>query len=304
MRDLDGHSGAPSDVGTVRLGHDRELPIPFQAFGSMRPEVRDVTVDWVDATSPRREPQRANPAAGVGEAGPAVVGRAAVDLPPTGRVILTLGPPIPDDAAAEVVVTRLCRHLCPGPEGDLLDQHAPADDVQHWAAVDAARAVLIQHLDLVVCAHQVTHQDGHQLITVDTPEAHARTLIAAVVAIPGLRIDAILTEHGWARRPVGTSVTAAKAHARRRSGRALVFPGQAALHDDVSLPDLLAGTAIEQVTSVHGPHNPRALVRCYGYARPLYRGGRLVLPVAHDDPMLLHPIETRYTRPCCGQDHR
>jgi hypothetical protein len=97
---------------------------------------------------------------------------------------------------------------------------------------------------------------------------------------------------------------AAVAHAARRSGRAARFPGAAALVGALTVDELLARSAIEQVTLLGGG-SPAAgtVVDTRGFVRPEWRDGRLTLIAAPAGPGRIAPFEVPDPTPCCA-DHR
>ncbi len=78
------------------------------------------------------------------------------------------------------------------------------------------------------------------------------------------------------------------------------YPGQETLVGDVPVTEVVAGTAIDAVTSTHGAYAAGAMLRTGGFVRPRYEDGALVLHVGHEDPTLLMPWEIAEPIPCCG----
>jgi hypothetical protein len=139
------------------------------------------------------------------------------------------------------------------------------------------------------CTH-LTRADGRPRITVSftvtAPEAAER--LARLSRYAG---------SGAAR--------AAAAEARARTaGRAVLFPGVRDLADQVTVGELLAGTAIEEVTVLGSPGTPDAGQRLVtrGHIRPEWRGGRLVLAAMPAAGGVLAPFEVPDPTPCCA-DH-
>jgi hypothetical protein len=86
------------------------------------------------------------------------------------------------------------------------------------------------------------------------------------------------------------------AHANRESGRAFVFPGSELLTGVLTVAELVASSAVDEVAVVGGPPpEPGARVDTQAFVRPLHRAGRLVLhlrpaaggyvPFEQPDPM-------------------
>jgi hypothetical protein len=303
-------AGSRATTPAGRPGRPPEIPIPFSAFAMAETLAPiDMLAAVVDgAPSPAADAAPGHPA---GDGSARVAPADVVALPR--RVIVAIGPAVPGDA--EPLVTRLCRLLSRrhAERTQWLEQHAPALDLAHWASVDAFRAALVGNLDLVICSHDVPDQPGHRLLTVDVAERHADRVIRTIGELAGHRVDAVLTDQGWARPPRRPSDSGKRAQdvvraaverqALREAGRALVFPGQPLLRRDLPVAAVLALTAVHEVRSVHGDFDPSATLRCHGYARPHYTGGKLVLPVGHDDPGLVVAVEVRYSPPCCDGEH-
>lgn len=101
---------------------------------------------------------------------------------------------------------------------------------------------------------------------------------------------------------------AADEHARRTSGRAVLYPGVQRLTGTVPLRLLLDGTAIERVTVLGTPHGaqhqpaPETLVLTRDHVRPSWQDGELVLPLAPAAGGHLAPFEVPNPTPCCA-DH-
>ncbi|WP_067497260.1 hypothetical protein [Actinoplanes sp. TFC3] len=88
-----------------------------------------------------------------------------------------------------------------------------------------------------------------------------------------------------------------------RDGRAVVFPGSAALTGDLPVAQVLELSAIDRVEVLGGgAADPAALLRTNDFVRPLRRGGELVLTVMPAAGDVLVPFETRNPTPCCA-DH-
>jgi len=311
-------AGPPHVGGRPARPPAAELAIPFAHLASGGdPQVEELAEVLLDdaVSAPSTQPSPA-PA-------PAAAAGPPAERAPAGRVLVAVLPLAGDDGGAEILATRLCLALAchvPPDVTALLAAHASPDDVAHWALVDAARAALVEPLDLTVCGHETAVPTYRHLLVVEAPAGHAEAVLAALGAAP-FGAAAVLTEAGWS--PAGRSdgsgphagtdagtdaVTeavrvAVVGQAHRTAGRALVFPGQRALAGDLPLADVLARTAIGAVGGPAGDAPHGALVRCHGYARPRHRDGVLALPVAHDGADVVTAIEVRYSRPCCGEAH-
>ncbi|MGI5453006.1 hypothetical protein ACQEWB_07490 [Streptomyces sp. CA-249302] len=140
-----------------------------------------------------------------------------------------------------------------------------------------------------------------RLVRPDGREAGAAVGDRAYGAVLGDR------EHGPAAA-VRAAALAAGEHAGRDAGRAVIYPGVEHLTGTVTLAELLALTAIDEVgvvgrqpTGDQGP-DPATPVLTRGHVRPEWRGGRLrlaLVPAAGDS---LAPFEVPNPTPCCA-DH-
>ncbi|MDX2675389.1 hypothetical protein [Streptomyces soliscabiei] len=105
-----------------------------------------------------------------------------------------------------------------------------------------------------------------------------------------------------------TAAQAAAEHAHRRSGRAVVYPGVENLTGTVTVTDLLAQTAIDQLTVVGAPPadgkgpDPATPVLTRDHVRPEWRDGQLTLALVPAAGGTLAPFEVPNPTPCCA-DH-
>jgi hypothetical protein len=279
---------------------NNEVAIPFGAFArDHEPEI-DVIADEIDGTIVTAEPAR-----------PAVT----MGTPPldsnVGRVVIAVaaadaGSPPVADQLVDQLLDRLADLAGPaaGRFQSGHEHHDPADLV-YWAEVDAARGRLATALDIVVCTHHLGGPQRTYVVTIEGPEHRLGGLVSAASTVRGASRTVLLTPAGpITAESAGSVVTLAAArHAHRLAGRVEVFPGQEWLTDDLPVADVLERTAVDEVRSTQGPFGPAAVLRAYGYVRPSYDEGALVLRVGHDDPLVVTPWELRYCRPCCGLDH-
>lgn len=279
---------------------NNEIAIPFGAFAAGRPGVEDIDVMTaeVDGTIVAAEPER-SAAASVAPAPHAAAGRV---------VIAVAGADVGSLASADEMLDRLLDRLAESEgvasglqQGQEHEHHDPADLV-YWAEIDAARGRLAAALGIVVCTHHLGVSQRTYVVTVEAPAALLGVLVSAAQALPTATRKALLTPVGaTTTEPAGSVVTLAAArHAHHVGGRAEVFPGQEWLTEDLPVADVLARTAIDEVRSTQGRFAPGAVLRAFGFVRPSYADGALVLTVGHDDPMIVTPWEVRYCRPCCG----
>lgn len=100
------------------------------------------------------------------------------------------------------------------------------------------------------------------------------------------------------REPIEQAMAA---HARRRSGRAVVFPGGAALTGTVPVAQVLAGSGIDRVRVLAGGDaEADSLLRTRDFLRPRWEGGQLVLHTQRAAGGTLVPFETPFPTPCCA----
>jgi hypothetical protein len=295
---------------------NNEIAIPFGAFGDALEdiEILDVMSDEVDGTIVAAESSRS---AATTSTATATAASAATPSPHAGvgRVVIALAAADAGSlAGADVMVEELLdaladaqgiaaglRHGNSHDHPDPGDPGGPGDHV-HWAQVDAARGHVATTLDIVICTHHLGLSQRTYVVTLDAPAALLGAVVSAANAVPQGRRKALLTWAGpTTSEPDGSVVTLAAAlHAQRFGGRAEVFPGQEWLTEDRPVTDVVNRTAIDEIRSTQGPFAPRAVLRTYGFARPSYADGTLVLTVGHDDPLVVTPWEVRYCRPCCG----
>ncbi|MFC8195640.1 hypothetical protein ACFUTV_09580 [Streptomyces sp. NPDC057298] len=87
-------------------------------------------------------------------------------------------------------------------------------------------------------------------------------------------------------------------------GRAVVYPGAAALTGTVTVAELLSASAIDRVTVLGSPGEPppdQAVVT-RGHVRPQWQDGELVLTLQSAVGGVLVPFEVPDPMPCCA-DH-
>jgi hypothetical protein len=87
----------------------------------------------------------------------------------------------------------------------------------------------------------------------------------------------------------------------RNGGRAVIFPGRAELVGTLPVHHLLASSAIDDLQVLGGGTcQPGDLVHTRDFIRPLWRNGRLVLPVMPAGANALAPFEVPNPTPCCA----
>ncbi|WP_055492262.1 hypothetical protein [Streptomyces sp. TP-A0356] len=175
---------------------------------------------------------------------------------------------------------------------------------------------LVDHLGLlpgtIACTHLIrTGERRGTAVSLALPDTGAAE--AAWERLAGTRegpvVGAVLGERGYGPEEAARAAAlAAVEHARRSSGRAVVFPGVQHLTGTVTVADLLALTAIDLVTVVGAPSadadgpSPATRVLTRDHVRPEWRDGRLALALVPAVGGALAPFEVPNPTPCCA-DH-
>lgn len=95
-------------------------------------------------------------------------------------------------------------------------------------------------------------------------------------------------------------VVSGSASALPNGARAFVFPGHHRLVGEVSVHELVSGSAITHVRGIGGAELPaHALVDTQGFIRPHVDGGRLLLLTRPAGEGRLVPFEQPHPTPCC-----
>ncbi|MEV5751485.1 hypothetical protein AB0L00_26990 [Actinoallomurus sp. NPDC052308] len=96
---------------------------------------------------------------------------------------------------------------------------------------------------------------------------------------------------------------AAREHAERSAGRAVVFPGAETLTGSLSVRDVLTASAIDEVVVLGGGRpDPAERLDTRGHIRPEWRAGLLTLAAMPGGKNVLVPFEVADPTPCCA-DH-
>jgi hypothetical protein len=269
-----------------------EVAIPFAAFATARVETIEVIADEVDGSVVAVQAPGGclHPPVGTSTA---AAGRAVVAVAGSGWHTL--------DEPVDGLLTRLADLVGLVHDLPAYGHHNPAD-LGYWAAVDQSRGRVAFALDLVVCSHGSVQPGSPYIVTVEAPAHRLGVLVTAASQLPAADRRALLTSAGSVTSEAADAdvVVAAAAHAGRAGGRAEAFPGQQWIGEDIPVVEVVARSAIEDVLSTVGQYAQDAVLRAYGFVRPRYELGRLVLTVGHDDPHVVTPWEVRYCRPCCG----
>ncbi|MEU5642241.1 hypothetical protein [Streptomyces milbemycinicus] len=174
---------------------------------------------------------------------------------------------------------------------------------------------LLDHLALapgtVACTHLIrTDERRGTAVSLALPDAAtAEAVWERITGWQSPEVGAVLGECSYgARQAARTAALAAAEHARRSGGRAVVYPGAERLTGTVTVADLLALTAIDEVTVVGAPMadgqgpDPAMPVLTRDHVRPEWRDGRLTLALVPAVGGALAPFEVPNPTPCCA-DH-
>jgi hypothetical protein len=158
---------------------------------------------------------------------------------------------------------------------------------EHWLRAlvdDLGRAS-----GIVACTH---------LVRVPTPHVAVSLALPGSVAATAATLPAPPAEYAEAAR------IARAEHEAGTGGRAVDFPGRAAMTGVMTVAELLAAGAVERVTVLGGggPPDPEAEVDTKGYVRPLWMDGRLTLVTQPAAGGRLAPFEVANPQGCCA-DH-
>jgi hypothetical protein len=82
--------------------------------------------------------------------------------------------------------------------------------------------------------------------------------------------------------------------------RCIRFPGQEKLTGVLPAADLVAYSAIDEVTGIGVPVTPESPIDTRDFLRPTYENGRLVLLVEPAAGGVLRPVEIADPHECCG----
>lgn len=100
-----------------------------------------------------------------------------------------------------------------------------------------------------------------------------------------------------------------RAHARadheaRRSGRAVIYPGVERLTGELTVAEVLALSAIEQVKVLgEGFAEPETIVQTRDFVRPQWMDGLLTLIATPAGAGHIAPFEIRHPVECCADKH-
>jgi hypothetical protein len=163
----------------------------------------------------------------------------------------------------------------------------------------------------VACTHLI-RTDAHRgtAVSLALPDADvAEVAWARLAELAGPEGSAVLGEREYGpAQAAHAAALAAKEHARRQGGRAVVYPGVDRLTGVVTVTDVLVLTAIDRITVVGQPSadgqgpDPATPVLTRDHVRPEWRDGQLTLALVPAPGGALAPFEVPNPTSCCA-DH-
>lgn len=161
----------------------------------------------------------------------------------------------------------------------------------------------------IACTHLIrTDERRGTAVSLALPDTGAaRAAWERIAALAELNAGAVLADDVYGSQPLThTAALAAREHARREGGRAVLYPGVEHLTGTVTTADLLDLTAIERLVVVGMPtaETPASTtpVLTRGHVRPEWRAGDLTLALVPAAGGTLAPFEVPDPTPCCA-DH-
>jgi hypothetical protein len=166
--------------------------------------------------------------------------------------------------------------------------HASTKAAEHWLAK------LPPVLGLVACTHLVPGPRARVVITLDCPDD-------AVLILPPSTVEDQVADHMADQTAEDRAVAE---HTRRRSGRAVIYPGVETLTGQVTVTDLLTRTAISRIHLIGGTGDPlpQTLIDTRSFVRPQWMDGQLTLVATPAPDGRIAPFEVPNPTPCCA-DH-
>ena len=136
------------------------------------------------------------------------------------------------------------------------------------------------------------------------PADPAGTRAALARALGGPVLDEAVAEAITEAEDASTPALTALAQAREGAdGRCVRFPGQDAGRGRLSVAELVAATAIEEVVGIGVQVTPEHVVDTRDFLRPHWADGRLVLRVEQAAGGVLQPFEIENPHECCADGH-
>ncbi|MCX4581943.1 hypothetical protein [Streptomyces sp. NBC_01481] len=153
------------------------------------------------------------------------------------------------------------------------------------------------------CTHLIRGGHPHIALSFALPSEDAYEAFRSITARQAGTAFGALRE-GPADLAAGAERAAAE-HATRTAGRAVLFPGVAALTGTLTVGELSAASAVDEVVALGAPGavDPGGRLVTRDHVRPEWREGRLALTVMSAVGGSLVPFEAPDPTPCCA-DHK
>jgi hypothetical protein len=181
-----------------------------------------------------------------------------------------------------------------------LDAGSPGlADADHLARDLATRLGLGE--TAVACTHLIRDERPHVALSFEIPDELAELVHSGRFGDVGVALGQFRS--GPPNLAAGAAEAVA-AHANRSGGRAVLYPGGAALTGTLTAGAILAGSAVDRITVLAGADPPAAddLVHTRDHVRPEWRDGILTLVTTPVAPGEYAPFEVPNPTPCCA-DH-
>lgn len=152
---------------------------------------------------------------------------------------------------------------------------------------------------LVACTHVMARPYPHVAVSLalDSPVVRHHLPRRAAAVVVHDRVAPVVAARDVGSRLVTAAAHAAEDHARRRGGRAVVYPGMERMTGTLRIEDVIANSAIERVTVIDtcpaGAVEPpgEAKLDTRDHLRPHFSNGRLTLLVRPAAGGYLVPFE-------------
>jgi len=184
-----------------------------------------------------------------------------------------------------------------------------------WGGAPGADQVADAHLLAAVDEALAGSGAGAELVCTHVDGSAPAPRVGVSIRLTGEPADPAATRSALARALAGPVVaggthdadvagparTALVEAGAGEAGRAVRFPGSASVTGRVTVADLLAGTAIEQVVGIGVEPAGTDVVDTgpNGFLRPRFSGGRLTLLVERAAGGVLQPFEIEDPHQCC-----
>ena len=154
--------------------------------------------------------------------------------------------------------------------------------------------------DLVLCTHMVRDSAPHYAFSLAAADG---TLLAQVQEHFADWPSALSRRQPSASSALTEGLLVATTEALGRTGgRAVRFPGWDGIVGTPTIAQVLSTSAIDQLEVLGGqPADDADVLHSRDFVRPLWKHGRLVLPVLPSGPGAVAPFEVPNPTPCCGE---